>query len=256
MESFITFLLISLLSGCWILFLRGISKAVIVFKNKSSAIFVFCVLGLIFSITLSSFISLTNLFSINALVSRVVTQVLWLFMIQFVTWMSCLRIKSLGGYFCNDDLYIEYVPWFLLLVQLSISVPTILGLYVPFYDFIAMIMSLTFSVAICLSEIYMYKVLRYKVKTFLEYRRKLRSLLLKELTIALVVLITMEILLIVSKIFNATVMTTGRPFSYLVRIVILVQFYDNLLSELDTDSIVLFAQLYEESYESFNLSKF
>ena len=97
----------------------------------------------------------------------------------------------------------------------------------------SLIYSTVFSVIIALAEIFMYYVLFHKIIDILEYRNAVKKVLMIELTLSLVFLVILDIILIYCKLDQNRFDKYLRSFSYLVRMVLLIQFFSDLLNDLE-----------------------
>ena len=226
----------ALLGASWLLFLYGITQAIIVFENKKSNIFIFCVIGLISGII--DVMMVTSMFFWGGdfkLLSVVVTP-FWYAMIQCSTWAYCARIKTIGGILCKEKKYINYLPWFVLLLQIPSNALYLITLCTNYCAGITLVARAVFSILIAIVELFLYAVLLKNMNEILEYRVKIKKLLQLETTASVVFLILLDIVLIFSMLSHTNLDYILRPFTYILRIVVLIRFFTELLQELETNS--------------------
>eukprot|EP00835_Amoeboradix_gromovi_P004239 NODE_318_length_11118_cov_0.235049.p3 type:complete len:255 gc:universal NODE_318_length_11118_cov_0.235049:9668-8904(-) len=238
-----------ILGACWILFILGILKAFEVFENHYSQIFRFCIVGLVNGITLATLLNAVSFWSLEDRFLVGITCIPFsIIMVQCVSWMYCIRIRSFGGYYSKHDIYIEYAPWIILLFQIPAVTLNIIGQVWPQYNYMGTVITVLFSAIICITEVYMFVVLRIKVDMFLEYRELLKNKLITLLKTAMVVLILLDISLMIFKILNIQLVGMLRALAYLMRINVLVEFYGTLLREMSFKNISNPSSDYHHSY--------
>eukprot|EP00835_Amoeboradix_gromovi_P004241 NODE_318_length_11118_cov_0.235049.p5 type:complete len:253 gc:universal NODE_318_length_11118_cov_0.235049:6427-7185(+) len=222
------------LGASWLLYIQGMIKCLFIFKNKTSTISLICILGLTCAI-IDVTVLVSGIYSDEKYaIDVVIVAPFWFIMIQCASWIYCIRIQSIGGYYSKHDRYIGYVPLIILGFQIPAVIFTVLALFMTQYREMGIVCGIVLSVAITILEIYMFSVLIIKLQIFLEFRENTKSILIYQMTAALALMVVLEILLIISKAVFYKFDVILRPFTYLLRIVIVLQFYDELLSDLDS----------------------
>ena len=226
----------SLLGASWILFLNGIAQAFVVFENRSSKIFLFCVFGLVCGIVEIMLTTSTMYWGTDTRIISIAVAPFWFFMIQCATWAYCLRIKALGGFMSRKERYIMYIPWLVFIIQIPADFFFVFSMFLVEYYRIFLIATTVFSVLIAIIEIFLYFILLRKMLEILEYRKRLKTVLAFEMTVSLIVVVMLDILLIISKTMNTKLDLVLRPFTYILRIVVLIRFFSDLLGEIQRNS--------------------
>ena len=194
--------------------------------------FACCIIGLVSGITNIS-INIGIIFGGGNVQSLSIAALpFWFIMIQSATWAYCTRIKAIGGYLNKQERIVRYVPWLVFVFQVVLSVyfitATFTGVSIQAY----LIIRILFSILIAIIELSLYYLLIRKVMDLLEYRMRIKKLLAYELTGSLVLLMILDLLLIVSFTTRTKLDYILRPFTYLLRIVVLIRFFGDLLEEL------------------------
>eukprot|EP00835_Amoeboradix_gromovi_P004240 NODE_318_length_11118_cov_0.235049.p4 type:complete len:254 gc:universal NODE_318_length_11118_cov_0.235049:5466-6227(+) len=233
----VNFLSHMLFGACWTVFIQGIVKCLVVFQNKSAVIFKISVLGLFCAIIEATALASSLYLGADIKLVTYVVVPFWFVMIQAANWVYCLRIRSMGGYYSKHDKYIIYIPWIIFVLQVPYVVISILVIHQPAYNQLNTIWGISFSIAISLLEIYLYLVLLAKLRVFLEYRPNLKTALSYELTGGLLLILILELLLIFVIVFLSQLSGMLRPFTYILRLMIVVKFYDELIMDLGSSEL-------------------
>ena len=228
-----------LLGAGWLLFIQGIAKALVVFNNKQSKMFLICIFGLICGIIQLMLVSSALYWGVNAKLIAVVATPFWYTMIQCASWAYSIRIQSMG-IISNWDSFVGYAPWIILTLQIPSNVLYLVATFIPRYYDMYLVVVIVFSAAISFFEVFLYLVLLSKVVNVLEYRKSLKSVLIYEMNASLLLLVVFDFVLIVSKVLIGKLDIILRPFTYLLRIVIIIRFYSDLLNGI---SSTYFSQL-------------
>ncbi len=224
-------LALMVLGASCLLFIQGMFQSITVFNSKRSRMFVLCICGLISGILQCILVTSGLYWGVNGHVIAIVATPFWYLMIQSASWVYCIRIQSLGVR-SSQDKYVRYIPWVILVLQIPANVLYIMASFDKRYFNLNVIIGTIFSVFIALFEIYLFIVLLLKVVNVLEYRRRVKNLLIYEIVVSLVLLIFLDTALIIAKVANWKFDLILRPFTYLLRIVIVIRFFEDLLDGL------------------------
>ncbi len=228
-----TAMLAFMISGSsWVLFIQGIIQCGMVFKRKKSTIYILSIIGLVSAIAELTIVLSFLYFNLDEHIYVVLVTPLWIIMIQAATWVYCIRIKSLGG-ITKYDYIISKTPWVILMAQLPTIIIFNLKLYYKQLQVVNYISGICLSVIITVCEIIQFVGLLSKVLEMLEYRTFIKKLLRIEISLALVMMILFDISLLVFKIVKTPLDVVIRPFSYILRIVLVIRFFDDLLDQVN-----------------------
>ena len=230
-------------AGC-LLFIQGTANAIVVFQKKRGIMFMICLVGLFSGIILLMLDAAALFWGTSLKFIAIFATPFWYLTIQCASWAYCIRIRSMGV-ISKFDKFVDYTPWAILVFQIPANVLFILMVFNPEYQELYVIVSVIFSAAISVSEVFLYVVLLKKVLNILEYRRRVKNALSYEMFGSLILLIVLDAVLIVSKIMTDRLDIILRPFTYLLRIVIIIRFYDILLDGLLISGTSISAQMSE-----------
>ena len=206
------------------------------FENKKSSTFLFCVTGLVSGIVQIMIVTSMYFWGGNLKILSLITTPFWYIMIQSSIWAYCQRIKAIGGILCKEERYINHLPWVVLVFQFPTNFMYLYTLFTNEAFQLTVVVRAAFSILIALIELYLYYLLLRKMNDLLEYRVKIKRLLKLETTASVIILILLDILLIVSMLMGTKLDYMLRPFTYLLRIVVLIRFFTGLLQELESNS--------------------
>ena len=219
----------------WLLVVQGITRAVVVFPHKRKKMFILIVAGLVSSL-LNSSLAMAEIYFGNPLIYYTIFGLSsWYVMIFTSSYVYAIRIKSLGGH-SKFDKSVQLTPWIILIFAIPVNTIGLLSRYLPQLVSVNLISSTIFSVFLAVGEIYLYSVLLYKISDILEYRDGAKRILIYQLTASLGLLTILEVLLIASKLSSNAMDRFLRPFNYTLRLVLVIQFFDDLLQELENSS--------------------
>ena len=235
-----------LLGVNYYLFIAGISQAYLVFKRKTSLIFILVISGLIVSITEAT-VSYIWLYVENdyEVLLGSITCVAWHFMLQIPCWLYCLRIQSLMGYDYNVIRYVRLAPFILALSQIPSAISFIIAMVnYDLWGYFVICSAFTTCVA-CIVEILLNVVLLRRVSTMFQYRKQVKKQMAMALTGSMVLLILIDICLLAVKLSLSKIQALSlpspvaqldnalRPFSYMLRIKIAIRFFDDLIDKVN-----------------------
>eukprot|EP00834_Sanchytrium_tribonematis_P003303 NODE_123_length_17687_cov_0.732261.p9 type:complete len:259 gc:universal NODE_123_length_17687_cov_0.732261:16604-15828(-) len=227
---------------CWggslCLMIQNFLLAVMTFDKKRNKIFQLIIAGLLICFGLSTLV-LSKSFDDKLENMIVYKNIVWFVLVQTVSWLYVLRIKSLGNYI-DEDRYVNYLPCVVALLQIPCIFVNALGLkdiklLKDRYTYFAIAGSV-FSLGITIIEIYMYYILLKKLDFILEYRPRVAKKLKSQLQITCAFMATLEIgLAILRCVYPITFAIS--PIIYMLRISVLIKFYSDLLANIDSDCI-------------------
>ena len=200
--------------------------------------FVCCISGLICGIICICLNVAILFWGGNSVALKLAVLPFWFIMIQSATWAYCMRIKVLGGYLSKEEKSLKFIPWIIMAFELTIWIYTICIIMIRGLSSDAyLVIRIIFSVIITCIEVFLYFLLIRKVTDLLEFRKKMKTILAYELTGSLILLVLLDLILIVSLMMNTKMDYILRPFTYLLRIVVLIRFFGDLLDELTCNSL-------------------
>ena len=226
-----------LFGASWCLFLQGLIQCSIVFKRKHNIIWILSIVGLVSAIVDCTLAMSYSFFGLDLKIYTIAQTPFWILMIQCASWIYCKRITSLGGSSVYDE-HIRGTPFIILAVQIPTQVTYNLLPYYPSMNFPVLISGICLSIIISVCEIYMYIALLAKIVDLLEYRTSLKKMLVYEITMGLCMLVLFDIALVVAKCSDSSLDISLRTYTYLLRIVIIIRFFDDLLQNLLMSTIV------------------
>eukprot|EP00834_Sanchytrium_tribonematis_P004433 NODE_218_length_12464_cov_0.653781.p8 type:complete len:263 gc:universal NODE_218_length_12464_cov_0.653781:9638-8850(-) len=220
-----------------LLFLQALCKALIVFPNKGRKFFILIIIGLIAAILHGTMVTITIYLGVPGIFHSIFGSIAWYLMIFCSNYLYAMRIKSLGLNNKYDKL-VSWTPWIMLIIMIPNNTIGTTSLYIDgdvgsSLKYVSYIIAITFSVLIAVLEIFLYSILFQKLMEILEYRNDAKKKLIYELSASLILLITIDLLLIISKAAANNIDKSLRPFSYLLRLYMLIRFYDELLEEVN-----------------------
>eukprot|EP00835_Amoeboradix_gromovi_P004166 NODE_309_length_11266_cov_0.459479.p3 type:complete len:268 gc:universal NODE_309_length_11266_cov_0.459479:9426-8623(-) len=218
--------------------LQYLLNAVITFEKKYNKMFIGIVCA-IFLCVLESTIAIHYIYYSqyndnpqNQLIMGSFFAFTWFSMIQVVTWLYVLRIDSLGKY-CKFDKCCWTIPYFIGVFELFTVIGIVLhATQIDSFKNYYRYSSLVFTVISILLEIFMTYLLIKKLSFILEYRDDLLAKLGLQIKVACVAVVLLEVAIIVLKFYGSFVDVALRPFTYIVRIYVIIQFYDDLIMAL------------------------
>eukprot|EP00834_Sanchytrium_tribonematis_P000380 NODE_7_length_67686_cov_1.621421.p26 type:complete len:266 gc:universal NODE_7_length_67686_cov_1.621421:35231-36028(+) len=222
--------------GSVCLALQYMLQAIFVFSKKSSHMFILIISGL--AICLIE-ISVVTLFLYvydedEAVGLGIVVALFWFAMIQITTILYVKRIQSLG-FFTSFDKYLKYLPYAVGVLEIPTVVSIILdGLnldYFSYYDF----SSISFASLSIILEVVLYLSLNRKLEFILEYKPAALKKIAFNIRIMFVLTILLEVGIIASKVMKCNLDFSIRPFTHILRIFVLIQFYNDLLVSVNRD---------------------
>eukprot|EP00834_Sanchytrium_tribonematis_P004803 NODE_256_length_11672_cov_0.220168.p5 type:complete len:276 gc:universal NODE_256_length_11672_cov_0.220168:10540-9713(-) len=213
-----------------IIYLAAISKSYFVFPHKSKLFFILLQTGLFSAIFNACIVMSEQYLDAPRLLNDILGTLTWFIMIFIANYLYSVRINSLAIYSKFDQL-VKWTPWLLLLVMLPTQALGIISYYIPQMDLrlSGYFLAIIFSFMIAIGEILLYVVLLRKILEILEYRLDIKRKLSVELSLSLFILCIFDILLIISKLQLNTLDRPLRAFTYLLRLLFLIRFYDDLL---------------------------
>ena len=223
--------------GSICLFSQYVLQAIFVF-SCSSYLFKMVILGLLSCVIEATLVMAFIYYDFNDAVSialGVCVAFFWFVMIQITTWLSVKRIQSLGYYMAFDS-YIQYVPYIVGLLEIPTTLCIILdawnvNLFLGYYD----ISSTVFAFLSIILEITLCILLIKKLNFILEYKPKTLSKLAFHIKFMCLLITLLECGIIVSKIMKLPLDFSIRPFTHLLRIYVIIQFYNDLLLSVDQE---------------------
>eukprot|EP00835_Amoeboradix_gromovi_P001918 NODE_98_length_21025_cov_0.475055.p7 type:complete len:246 gc:universal NODE_98_length_21025_cov_0.475055:3192-3929(+) len=216
----------------WCLFTESLFQCYIVFREKQSRIFLFSALGLFCGISCMCLSVLHSYYDFRFVMYTVFFSVSWLLMVQSATWIYYARVKSLG-IISKFDYYMKYVPAGILIFQVPFVVLFNLQPIFSTLDPYLYLLETLVNCAILVGEIILYISLVYKLIDIFEYRQKTKKMLIVEISFALMLTLVLDILVITLQILGIQLYIFIRSFSYIVRIALVVRFFDDLIFELE-----------------------
>eukprot|EP00835_Amoeboradix_gromovi_P005637 NODE_550_length_6834_cov_0.214402.p4 type:complete len:253 gc:universal NODE_550_length_6834_cov_0.214402:3425-2667(-) len=232
-----------------VLFVQGMVKSLTIFPQKRKLMFNLIVVGLTASMVQGCF-SIVDLYGgVNQVLYTTFTTIAWFLMMNCTNFAYSTRIKSLGGYFRLQKL-VSVLPWALMFYMIPVNVLSTLARYDSDYYLANLISSSIFSIVIAISEIFLTLVLLYRILDILEYRNSVKRKLIVQLLLSLLLLIVLELLLVVTKFSLFALGRVIRPFTYLIRLLFLIQFFGDLLHEINESPAVTCSYMEEACDES------
>ena len=154
----------------------------------------------------------------------------WFTMIQAVTWLYVLRIQSLGKYMTFDKC-VSYIPFFLAVFEVFTVVGIVLhASQIDKYKDVYLYTSVLFTIICIVLELLMTGILVRKLKFILEYREDLLQKIWIQIVVASAFVVVLECAIVVVKFTGTNIDFTMRPLAYIVRIYVIIQFYDELIT--------------------------
>ena len=240
--------------ACWggatCLFLQYLLQAYTVFNKKDSKIYRLIIAGLLMCYLQSSLTMIVVIIDFvypNMKLSLIVwysifipLTLAWFFMVQINQWMYVYRIKSLGTY-SRVDKYMNYVPFFVAFIQLPNFIINLARLNIEDVDdkkyHYFIISSSIFSICISFVEICMFFILLRKLNFILEYKPDVLAKMGHHLKVTCVLVILLEVVMAVVR-FEFLVDFSISPLIYLLKIYIIIQFYNDLLANINKQIII------------------
>lgn len=222
----------------WLLFLLAMVQAVRVFPQKRKRFFVFVVVGLCGAILYESVTVAVFQFGANPLWGLLSISG-WFVMITCCNFVYAIRIRSLGVYGGAVDRVAACTPWFFVCLIAPIYVIALISPALPInpntaaVKVAATVLQIALSGSIAVGEIFLFAVLLRKVRMILEFRDDVRRRLMRELSVSVAVLVGLEIAVLVSKFVGGNYDRLLRPLVYLLRFVLVIRFYDELLEDIN-----------------------
>ena len=219
--------------GTLSLFVQYMLYAFITFDKKMNKMFAGVIVGLMLCLTEATlgifYVYAWDQFDLNGQVAlSVIFGISWFSMIQVVTWLYVLRINSLGKYMKFDG-FIWYIPFIIGALELA-SVFSIFLRTLNISSNVFRYSSLIFSIGAVIFEIFMTFLLLRKLRFILEYQEELLHSLFWHIVSACVVVLLLEFIILGLKIIGSSIDNAARPFAYIVRIYVVIQFYDKLIT--------------------------
>ena len=226
----------------------GLWHACMIFKRRTSVVFILVVSGLISTIieATASYIWLyMSLTEHQQIVAGIITCIFWQLMLQIPCWLYVIRIKTLNCFNMSLVNYVNFCPYILFAAQIPSIITFMMAVFnnQVWGDFV--ISSAVTTVCASMIEIFLYCVLLFQIKFIFAHKRTLKKQMELELTASMLLLIVLDISLLVLKLgtvkIGPLVLPTStvqldnaiRPFSYLLRIKLIIQFFDELLDNMD-----------------------
>ncbi len=222
----------------WLIFAVAMVQAFRVFPQKRKRFFGMLVAGLCSSMLYVTVSVAVYQFGANKLWLLLGTSG-WYIMIICSNFVYATRIKSLGLFGGRVDRVAAATPWFFLFLLTPILALSLLGPFLPINGSTAAVKTASFVLAVVLSaciavgEIFLFVVLLKKVREILEFRDDVRKRLVVELSVAVAILVALEVALLVSKFLPNNVDRILRPLVYLLRYFLVIRFYDELLEDIN-----------------------
>ncbi len=222
---------IGIWGGTFCLFLQYLSLAYMSFDLRYSRMFFGIVTALILCViesTLAIFYTYTKYGQPEKLIVGIFFGLSWFFMIQVVTWLYVLRIDSLGKYMTFDKC-VWYTPYILGVFELM----TMVGIIMHAADFdnsVYIYTSVAFTVMSIVIEVFMTVLLLRKLRFILEYRKELLQRIVNQIYFTCAIIVIIEIIIVVMKLTGSSLDFPLRPFVYLIRTYVVIQFYDELIT--------------------------
>eukprot|EP00834_Sanchytrium_tribonematis_P004486 NODE_224_length_12322_cov_0.795549.p3 type:complete len:269 gc:universal NODE_224_length_12322_cov_0.795549:4300-5106(+) len=221
-----------------LLFFQCMCKSYFVFPHKNRKFYMLLVSGLIGGIIFATTTIITSYFLVGNVPVSIFGLVAWFVMIVNCYFVYSIRIQSMGGY-NRFDKFAAKIPWIFIIVTLPIFLIVVVTYFLvndqakEILKEVSLVLGIIFSVLITVSEAFLYLVLLQKVREILEYRTTAKKKLVWELSFALVLIVILDVLLIISKVAIVSLDKNLRPFTYLLRFVYIVRFYDDLLEDVN-----------------------
>ena len=208
--------------------------AILTFQKKNSMIFRLVILGLFLCLLESSLVMVLIEKNIEYLLA--VIGVVSFLKVQVITWLYVLRIKSLGSFF-KCDFYIKYIPFIIGAAQIPIVVITFysknLREYISHYNYYEIsAFVLSFVISVC--EVIMNILLLKKLHFVLEYKPESLKKIVFHLSLASLIVVLLEIAMLFTRAF-LPIDYALNPIIYAIRTYIIIQFYDNLITAVNSD---------------------
>lgn len=228
--------------SCIGLFIQNMIHATTIFGKKSNLIFYLIILGLVNCIIqgLITFLLTVELIAPDLRFGfRIVTNLLWFALIQLVTWLYILRIKSLGDYMPFDK-WIYLMSPIVALVQvpsmiLNLIDSDVLGTSTELKYTYFVIARTVYTVTITVVDVALYIFLLKKLNFILEFRQHMVKKLGFHLKISMACVTFVEIALGVVRIIFP-IDYTVTPSIYLIKLYIIIQFYGELVDNVTCDT--------------------
>ncbi len=224
------------------LFLQNLLHAVTIFDKKTNRIFYITIGSIILCYLEAIFVVINLVLPIQIAIKyilQIFVNIYWFFLIQGVTFLYILRIKSLGEYMSFDK-HLYTIPWIVAAVQIPSIVINLLKIddinatREQKYDYFVISRSL-YTIVITAVDILLYVFLLKKLKFIMEYRQDVVRKLGWHLKVAMILVTFLEIGLAVIRILFP-IDYTLTPIIYLLRIYIIIQFYGDLINSVKTSS--------------------
>ena len=228
--------------GSTCLSIQNLLHAITIFDKKSNVIFWLTISSIIMcqlEATLVLALTLNLMDPSFTYTFLVLANIAWFLIIQMVTLLYILRIRSLGEYM-NFDKYLRFIPWIVAAVQLPSMVINLLHpSYFDVskeakYNYFVISRSL-YTCVITIIEVVLYLLLLKKLQFIMEFRQVAVNKLAWHLRVTCIIVIGLEIVLAVVRVLFA-IDYSVTPIIYLLRIYIVVQFYGDLLSSIQTSN--------------------
>ena len=241
--------------GSLCLFIQGIVQCFVVFQRRNTFIWNLSLLGLVAGISKSFAIVALQEFHLDSIIFFAIHTPSFFILIQATSWVCYKRIATLGG-ITKYDKYIKSVPFVILAIQIPCQITFVLEyLYQESAAFknLFSICIVSLSIIITMCEVFMYKALLAKINEMLEYRKGLRVLLTNEIRLGLGALISLDCIIIYTRLAfpSSRIDSSIRSFSYILRIVFVIKFFGDLLAEITGKN-----NLRSSKSEIFNLGSF
>ena len=215
----------------WMLYVQGLIQAYNVFNDKKGRVFILVIVGLTSAIIRYCSVMAVLYFEMDQIYHCTIGALAWILMILSSALVYSLRIKSIGGY-TKHARYINWAPWLLLIPMIPANILASYGYYHGSeFKEVQMVCALFLGALIAMFEIYLYVVLFLKIWEMLEYRSRVKQRLLIEMSVGLAFLIVLDIVIFFTKLFSWPLDKCLRPFSYIVRLVLVIKFFDILVDE-------------------------
>lgn len=224
------------------MFAQFILQAYTTFDKKSNLIYKLVVVGLLLSLSQSTLaFIMSNVGNDSRYTALVVININWFLMVQVVTWLYVLRINSIGRFTesrCNFNV-MKAMPYVVAVLQIPCIVVRLIQtdsfnsdteqyLYFLFTRGI-------FSFAITAIEVYMYFALMGKLDFLLEYKPMMKKKLAWHLRVNCCLVIILEVVLAFLRIAYP-INYAFSPIIYLVRVNVIINFYNALITDANRDS--------------------
>eukprot|EP00834_Sanchytrium_tribonematis_P003180 NODE_115_length_18417_cov_0.666012.p12 type:complete len:251 gc:universal NODE_115_length_18417_cov_0.666012:4255-5007(+) len=233
-----------LLGGSSLFFVQGLFKSFLVLPLSGKLIITLT--GVITS-GCDAFLVFLFLYYSNGedAIIGVFMSILWFLMIQATTWIYTLRIVTLGKPHAADK-YVKLIPFAFIIIEIPAAVTIALEGFNIKYHPLYLDVSLAFTIIAIILELFMYTILVKKTIFLMKYSSEPHKGLVKNVKIAMAILIAAKFLIVVAKLLGSSLDMSMRPFTQLVRIYIILQFYGDTFLELDN---ACKNRRYDSSYE-------